>query len=317
MISSFLVSALVEELSFLENAKLSKINQVGEELFLFKFQKERKKHDILFEVGKRFNETKFKITIPKRKAMLATLLQKKVGNKFLKKVYQYNFDRVVVLQFDDYNLIFEFFSHGNMIFTDKDFKILNTFRSETWKDRTLKKGEVYKFPKSAELDFKKLFTKSDVVRSLAMNLKIGGVYAEKICELAKVNKNKKKPTLDEIKNLEKAFKKIQKNKKFVFEIEFDQQFDTANLSIDKKFAPLDFKEDKKMILLQKRLNEQEDAVQRFNKESEELKKKGDLLYSNFGTIQNITNLWRKKDKSSLAKLGVKEKGKNIEVELNQ
>ena len=65
MISTFLVRGLVEELKFLEDSRLKKVDQVGKELFKLQFIKDRKKRDILVEVGVRINETKTCFSEPK------------------------------------------------------------------------------------------------------------------------------------------------------------------------------------------------------------------------------------------------------------
>jgi len=317
MISTFLVRGLVEELKFLEDSRLKKVDQVGKELFKLQFIKDRKKRDILVEVGVRINETKYKFKVRHNKSIFSQLLVKELSKDVLKKIYQHNFDRIVVFEFEKHNLIFEFFSKGNIILTDNDFNIVQTFKSQSWKDRTIKKSEKYKFPPSSEINFENIFTKQDIVRSLALNLKVGGKYAEKLCELSGVDKNKSKPTDEEIKKLKENYEKIITDSKYIFEIEFEnKEYDSLNLAVDKKYPPVEFKEDSKLILLGKRLEEQESALDEFKKQSEELQEKGNLLYANFDKVLTILNLWKKKDKTNLSRLGAKEKDKNLEIELD-
>jgi len=45
-------------------------------------------------------------------------------------------------------LILELFAKGNVILCDKEMNILRAMRKEQWKDRTLAKEEIYKFPSS-------------------------------------------------------------------------------------------------------------------------------------------------------------------------
>ena len=89
MISTFLVHGLVEELKFLENSKLKKVDQVGKELFKLKFVKDRKKYDILVEAGERINETKYKFKIGHKKSIFSQLLIKELWqlfSRFYKKI---------------------------------------------------------------------------------------------------------------------------------------------------------------------------------------------------------------------------------------
>ena len=123
---------------------MDKVQQIGAELFKFTFSSPKK--DLLIEPGVRMNLTSFKFEAPEKASQISMLLRKKIKGKKLMKVYQHNNDRIIVFEFNNFKLITEFFSHGNFVLTDDNFKILFTFRKEVWKDRELKKGVVYKFP---------------------------------------------------------------------------------------------------------------------------------------------------------------------------
>ncbi|MBI2597722.1 MAG: NFACT family protein [Candidatus Diapherotrites archaeon] len=70
-------------------------------------------------------------------------------NKKIISLSQYEFDRIVVMEFSDYFLVLEFFNNGNAILTDKNFTILQVLRKEFEKDRALARGQKYVFPSSA------------------------------------------------------------------------------------------------------------------------------------------------------------------------
>jgi predicted ribosome quality control (RQC) complex YloA/Tae2 family protein len=75
-------------------------------------------------------------------------LNKTLSRKKIISIFQPNLDRIVVFEFEDYFLIFELFSE-NLILCDKSYTILGVLNPEQWKDRTLKKGYKYEFPKNS------------------------------------------------------------------------------------------------------------------------------------------------------------------------
>lgn len=213
--------------------------------------------------------------------MLSTLLRKYLENRRLTGIEQYEFDRVVILDFDEYRLILEFFSHGNLILIDNKGSIILTFRGEEWKDRTLKRGEKYAFPKGAAnplkatlSDFKKTFADKDVVRTLAAAYSFGGEYAEEICSLAGVDKNKKNPSDSEKEKLYSAMKKV-----------LGKKFSDISKEIDGRYL-VKQEESPKLKKLRKRLEEQQKALERFEKESKENKEIGDLIYKSYALIES-------------------------------
>lgn len=262
------------------------------------------------EIGKRLNLTEYSIKAPEKPSQLSILLRKHLENKRLEKIEQHEFDRVVVLDFSDYRLILEFFSNGNMLLIDDKDKIILTFRHEEWKDRKLDRGETYRFPKGglnphniSLSEFKKIFTERDAVRSLAKSLSFGGDYAEEICLLAGVEKNKV-PSEKEKEALFKAMEKMlktgtepvmQDHRLFPFPLskfEVQKRYKTMNAAVD-EFYPIK-PESQKLKKLRKRLEEQIKAMDRFEKEAQENKRKGDLIYSHYQDIEKV--LGKKKGK---------------------
>gem|GEM_PF-4674973 len=118
---------------------------------MFKFTFASPKKELIIEPGKRMNLTNYKFKAPEKASQIAMLLRKKLKGKKVTNIYQHKQDRIIVIEFNDFNLITEFFSHGNFVLTDSDFNILFTFRKEVWKDRELKKGSKYKYPNNLDL----------------------------------------------------------------------------------------------------------------------------------------------------------------------
>ena len=135
-------------------------------------------------------------------------LRKKLDNAFLKKVSQIGFERVLRLDFsskkESLSLVLEFFSKGNIILL-QDEKIIAVEEWQHWSSRDLKPGQDYKPPPDSldpfSLDEKKLIElsektkKTDLVRFLAIDLSLGGLYAEEVCLSSGLDK-KSKPFLN-------------------------------------------------------------------------------------------------------------------------
>ena len=269
----------------------------------------------MIEIGKRFNLTGYSLKAPEKPSQFSILLRKYLENKRLESITQHGFDRVVSLDFDGYKIILEFFSHGNIVLIDKDSKIILSFRHEEWKDRKLGKGETYIFPKGA-LDpqhlslpeFKKTFTEKDAVRSLVKNLSFGGDYAEEICARAGIDKNKEKLSDGEKEKLYNALKELlnertepvmQDDRLFPFTLSryaVQKQYASMNTAVD-EFYLAKKEESQKLKKLRKRLDEQVAALARFEREAEENRRKGDLIYANYTSIERM--LEKKKGKITL------------------
>lgn len=254
------------------------MQQLGKELFKISF---RNKKELLIEIGRRFNLTSYSYKAPAQASSAAMLLRKHLSGKRLVSLKQHNFDRVVTLDFDDRRLIAEFFADGNLILADSTGKIIWCFRSEEWKDRKVRRGEIYVYPagtpdpRELTLDaFKKGFTQKDVVRSL-VKLGIPGHYAEEICASTGIDKNKEKPSDSDFKKLYEAMNAL-----------FTKEIAPISAAIDERFLKkAEPQKSEKVERLKRRLAEQEAALLRFEKESVEEKQKGDLIYKNWVKLE--------------------------------
>jgi predicted ribosome quality control (RQC) complex YloA/Tae2 family protein len=131
-------------------------------------------------------------------------LRKYLNGARIISVSQPQFERVLEIGLqkgaESYFLIVELFSKGNVIICDKDKKILVPLRAQEWKDRVIKPRQQYLLPQKtldlSALDFprfKELIsssTKDQLVKALAIELGIGGTYAEELCLKSDVDKVK-------------------------------------------------------------------------------------------------------------------------------
>ena len=182
--------------------------------------------------------------------------------------------------------------------------------------------------KCSENDFKEIFndSESDVVRTLAKN-GLGGLYAEEIIErtnkLIDIDKNtpNSEITEEQLSGLYEGFKKLFDNlnessikpqivkndsKEDVVAIDlmkynsFDKTyFKTFNEACDEFYSKKinkDIKSDKeaswnkKVKKFEKRLQLQEETLDNFHKTIEDSQRKGEVIYSNYITIENMVNV---------------------------
>ncbi|UCD03800.1 MAG: NFACT family protein [Candidatus Woesearchaeota archaeon] len=212
VLTSLELYAVVQELKFLKGALVDKIYQLSSrELLIYLYKAGIGKKAIRIDSGHGIFLTDYQLKKPPYPTSFCMFLRKHLNRAELININQKELERIIEIQFKTKDteliLILELFSKGNFILTDSKYKIINVANVQRWKTRTVKKGEIYKYPpKSAmdlfELDYKtfvNLFdSDKELVKFLAVDLGLGGVYAEEVCFLAKEDKdivvNKLEPT---------------------------------------------------------------------------------------------------------------------------
>jgi len=253
-------------------------------------------------------------------------LRKYLVNSKLKSIKQLEFERIVQLDFQAkdqiYSLVLELFSTGNIIFL-KDNRILIAAEHQKWKQRTIAPKQTYSYPKKEynflelkEKDFKILLQKTNkenLVKALAIELGLGGVFAEEACLLSKTNKNKKPKqiTKQEICLLMKTFKDlttkkinpqiVYKNKEIedIIPFKLESYKDLKQESFKTYNKILDFYFSKQTRLLQKQkfklqlekiqniITKQKKDTIDLEKSIQENHKKAELIYENYNLIKDI------------------------------
>ena len=202
-ISSLELAALVNELQFLVQGKISQIyHQEKKEMLLQLHARGRGKELLKIISGKWLCLTGMKL-VPLRPSGFCMQLRKYINNAVIKDIYQKDAERIVVFELEKekrYSLIVELFSKGNVILTDEMSTIITSLERQIWKDRVVKPGEKYVFPKS-EVNWKKITEKElatilkksekkNLAVSLATEVGLGGLYAEEVCRKNEIDKNK-------------------------------------------------------------------------------------------------------------------------------
>lgn len=153
------------------------------------------KHLLLVEAGRRMHVTASLPPAPKNPSGFSMFLRKYIiGGKVLA-VRQLGVQRIVALTIGkrdtEMELVIELFGEGNIILCDADGIIVKPLWHHRFRDREVVPGVVYTVSggSTAEYDveaFRSALAASDrdLVRTLAVDLMLGGRYAEEVCLIA-------------------------------------------------------------------------------------------------------------------------------------
>ena len=200
------IAALVGELSRYAGAKVDKAYLYGDDLVRLKLRDyDHGRVELLVETGE---VSRIHVTdpervppAPERPPEFAKTLRARVAGGELAAVEQYEFDRIVNLEFDrpdaDTTVVAELFGDGNVAILDETGEVQRSLRTVRLKSRTVAPGATYEYPASRvnplTVDFDAFAARmdesdADVVRTLATQLNFGGLYAEELCDRAGVEK---------------------------------------------------------------------------------------------------------------------------------
>ena len=206
-LSSLEIEVVVEEIRKLVGYRVSRILHEGNNVFLF-FSKEGDKKLLRIVVGKAIFISKYEPELKEITSFCAHLRKWLMGCK-LKGVSQYDLERVVKLEFlsrskEELYLIVELLPRGNLVLCDRNLKILVPMKVQEFKDRKIRKGELYELPPSRGVipkSFEDFLGKvrgedREVVRVLASKFPLG-IFAEEVLARAGVGKEKKASELKE------------------------------------------------------------------------------------------------------------------------
>jgi predicted ribosome quality control (RQC) complex YloA/Tae2 family protein len=331
------VAAIVSEFNTgtpgLLDAKIGKIYQTSNDeirITLSVFGQGR--HNLVIQAGKRMHLTRYPRPAPQLPQGFPMLLRKHIMGGRIKRVSQHDFDRIIELEIIragiTTRLISELFARGNIILTDDEGRILQPMKPVSFRDRTLRRGEIYELPPQMSPldvspgDLTGIFSgsDSDVVRTLATRLNMGGVLAEEVCLRSGIDKatpasemldpeilhaamdkvfgpiseGKLEPqvVVKEGRNIDvlpfglMRYKGFETRKLDSFNQALDEYFSAGIEVAAKKVAV----EQKKEGVLERRLRQQQQAIEKFTKQQGEFKEKGELLYAHYQSVEEILNI---------------------------
>ncbi len=333
--SSVDVFAAVAELQFLLDAKLEKVYQHTPDEIRLRLQEFKTgKYDLIAEAGRRLHISSHPRESPKLPPAFAMILRKYMMGGRITAIRQRGFDRIVDIEViragEKTVLVVEIFAKGNVILLDGERKIIMPLKSSRMKDRDVLRGEIYEYPQSqlnpltlTEEELARLFAASDkdLVRTLATQTNIGGMYAEEVCLIAGIDKNRVAKSLvgSEVhlllNGIKTLFKPLVEGKLRphivraegkdvdVLPLELKKYdgyekvyFDTFNKALDEYFGARTISEIKaaatekkveKSGPLERRLKQQEDAIAKFDKDEADNVRKGEIVYADYQQIEDI------------------------------
>ncbi len=313
---------LVKEFQELINAKINQIYQPSKKEFLFEFHVPNKGKKLLRVVIPGFLYlTETKGDMPEKPHGFCTYLRKQFKNSRLREVKQKGFERILEIVLEKKEgkkkIIFEFFDKGNVIVTDMEENILTVLEFQKWTKRTVKSKEKYKYPTKGfevgSLDgdvLKGLVSNTEqktLIKFLAVDLGLGGTYAEEVCLRLDIDKNQtpkfSKELLKEVKGLFEKSKAVVVKGREIFPIEMKlfndsdvKEFKDFNSALDSvltekiqlnKTKEKNKVKEKAVGKIDKMLDAQKKQIETMNAKAEESQIKGELLYNNYQLVKEI------------------------------
>jgi len=192
---------LVKEFTQLEGGKIDGLIQDGKTFYIQIYHT---------KLGKKF----IKIILPsfifitdtkkekdtKTSPFLASLKKNLLASR-IKKIDQHQNERIIVFSLEKkhilFILIFELFSSGNIILCDEKLTIISCLTKRKFATRAVEPKQTYQFPKSINVfaltqkEFGKKIIQSEkenLVKALALDLSLGGLFAEEICLRSSLDK---------------------------------------------------------------------------------------------------------------------------------
>lgn len=331
-LSAFDIYVIVSGLQELVGCYIDNIYQLTRSELLIKLnnRKTKKKEIVFIRNGKLICLTNRDFKTPLKPSTFAMTLRKHLLNGVIKGVVQHEFDRIIKLKIGkgtgEYTLVIEFFSDGNIILVNPDGGIVSPLISQRWSHRVIKTNEIYSPPPGQvnpfNVDFEEFkslirTSKADLVRTLAVNLNLGGIYAEEICKRASIDKNTEisdldDESIDELFEVFSGFLDIFREKKFqpvllkkdavvdVLPFEFKSYEDADYEKIECFVRGLDIFIDvgkirvekiggfeEKIEKLDRRLRRQIESIVKLNEKIELKKLEGDLIYLNYKPLEEV------------------------------
>ncbi len=325
-LSSLELAAIVKELQFLARSKISQVYYSDGLLLLQLHVSGEGKQLLKIISGKLMCLTKIKDTADKPSGFCQQL-RKYLNGGIITSITQKDAERVVSIEVENilegsklkqkFCLIVELFSTGNIILTDKEQVIITALESRVWKDRVIKPREKYILPplnvnylSLTKDQLKNLLHKSDkrnLVTFMATEIGLGGLYAEEVCKLAGIDKNKIPKEVPESwifpihKALQDIISKLKETQGYVYAenitpfkllgVEPVKVTDTYNEAIDElnplaKASPYE----QKIKSMERIVTEQEESIKKAEEAIAENKRTGELIYENYVSIQQMLGI---------------------------
>lgn len=350
ILSSLEIQAVVSELQIFVNARVDQVYQPdSSELVLALHRSDIGKKFVRIIPGTALYITSKRRSSPKEALNFCRFLRKRLGPTRVKEILQKNGERIVEFHFEgkesSFILIVEFFSKGNIILCDKEYTIISALQVQLWKDRKIKAKVKYEYPPQRKNSFATAqelqsylqeTKKESIVKALALGVNLGGVYAEEICTRASIPKETKEPTKEQYQKIFEELQKLLQEKlspnlingePYPIEMHSKGKGEPCasyNEALDLYYAQFmdavaeeeEQKEPKeKKSKYEELIGEQKKQLELGEKARQENQKKAEYIYAHYTEIQELLELFKKKDVQELKKRGIQIEGKNILLEI--
>jgi len=239
--------------------------------------------------------TKYNYETSEKKAFIG-MLNSIFKNEKIITITQKNLEKIIIFETAKNYLIFELFSHNNIILTDKNYNIIGCLYKEVWDKREIKPGKEYLFPHSDKssplkvgnyLDLKELIGKTNVPPSLVEFLykKDGNLEAvgQKLKEIYKVEILRNACFLIKTKKLEyfpvtlEETEKINKSLNDVLDDYFYSYVDTVE----------ETKDSKKVRELTTTLKKMDEKIEEFKENISKYNDSAKWIEQNYNQIEEV------------------------------
>lgn len=309
---------LSQELQVVENGKIEKIYQWGKEDFIFKLFTPSGKKNLRIKLPGLMYFTDKPFKGPTLPPGYCSFLRKYLINAAIKKVYQKGFEKIFVIEFNSFkygemHLIIELLKPSNIILCkteENKLIIMNPLDRHRFKDREIKGKAEYQFPPQqpnirdlSEEKLIEILSLSDkpLVKSLAVDLGLGGIYSEEVLSRSNIKKETKvdskilKKIALEIKNLlsEKTSPFVTGKEVFPIKMaskEKGESKETLSQAIDSIIPRIVIKEDASVDKEKKEetiLSAQSKRLLQLEKEIIESQKAGEYIYEHYQEFETL------------------------------
>ncbi len=224
-ITSFDIAAAISELKgTIADSRVNNIYQLDEKTLVFKLHKtDMPPIRLVMEAGRRLHTTSYAEENPAEPPAFCMAIRKYLRNAWVSAIDQHEFERIITVSFGTktglLKLVLELFGEGNIILTNEQNVIIHALIYKKMRDRDILHNVVLQLPPSISKNpFKitrgeleealKNAGETEVVRSIARFLGVGGVYAEEILLRSGVEKTKHCSTLTTVEG-ERIFEALQ------------------------------------------------------------------------------------------------------------
>jgi predicted ribosome quality control (RQC) complex YloA/Tae2 family protein len=281
--------------------------------------------------------SRFPRKAPETPSSFAMQLRKHLGGAYIREIRQPGFDRIIEIVLEregkKYMLLSELFSRGNIMLCNEEGKILGLMEWQKWKDRKLGVGQKYEYPPAAknpfDLDFACMRTivsssEKKLGSVLATDAGLGGTYAEEVCRLCGVDKDRPAKDLanSEMDALFDSFSAVRQRIRngptqpsivyldgkhldivpldlSIFAEYEKKAFPSFNEAVDEYFSKEEFSSEqhdkekkylKELAKLEDIESKQRGLIERFEKEGVEFQVEGDLIYQKYAEVEQLINI---------------------------